>query len=92
MTLGPGGIGGAITGDNIGVQHLFNVKRLAYETAPPPAAALVPGATDDSARLRTGGAMSANGDGAVLANPGGGDAQIDEIVRRVLAELKAAGY
>ncbi|MBK8800154.1 MAG: aldehyde dehydrogenase family protein [Anaerolineales bacterium] len=39
MTLGPGGIGGAITGDNIGVQHLFNVKRLAYETAPPPARA-----------------------------------------------------
>ncbi len=39
MTLGPGGIGGAITGDNVTVHHLFNVKRLAYETTPPPPAA-----------------------------------------------------
>jgi acetaldehyde dehydrogenase (acetylating) len=37
MTLGPGGIGGAITGDNITVHHLYNVKRLAYELRPPPA-------------------------------------------------------
>ncbi|MCL4559086.1 MAG: aldehyde dehydrogenase family protein [Chloroflexi bacterium] len=36
MTLGAGGIGGSITGDNITVYHMFNVKRLAYETAPPP--------------------------------------------------------
>ncbi|MBN2257597.1 MAG: aldehyde dehydrogenase family protein, partial [Anaerolineaceae bacterium] len=36
MTLGAGGIGGSITGDNISVYHLFNVKRLAYETTPPP--------------------------------------------------------
>jgi acetaldehyde dehydrogenase (acetylating) len=43
MTLGPGGFGGAITGDNISVQHMFNVKRLAYETEPPPEAALRPG-------------------------------------------------
>ena len=52
MTLGPGGIGGAITGDNITVQHLYNVKRLAYELNPPPAAALLPGSTDDPAQLR----------------------------------------
>jgi acetaldehyde dehydrogenase (acetylating) len=36
LTLGAGGIGGSITGDNITVYHLFNIKRLAYETAPPP--------------------------------------------------------
>jgi acetaldehyde dehydrogenase (acetylating) len=36
MTLGPGGIGGAITGDNVTVHHLFNIKRLAYEVTPPP--------------------------------------------------------
>ena len=36
MTLGPGGVGGAITGDNVTVQHLFNIKRLAYEVMPPP--------------------------------------------------------
>jgi acetaldehyde dehydrogenase (acetylating) len=43
MTLGSGGIGGAITGDNITVYHLFNIKRLAYETTPPPEAAMRPG-------------------------------------------------
>jgi acetaldehyde dehydrogenase (acetylating) len=43
MTLGSGGEGGSITGDNIGVHHLYNVKRLAYElTAPPEAAMRVP--------------------------------------------------
>lgn len=45
MTLGSGGIGGAITGDNITVYHLFNVKRLAYEVVPPPEEALRPGTT-----------------------------------------------
>ncbi len=44
MTLGSGGVGGAITGDNITVHHLYNVKRLAYETSPPPESALRPGA------------------------------------------------
>lgn len=45
MTLGSGGIGGSITGDNITVYHLFNVKRMAYETVPPPEAAMRPGTT-----------------------------------------------
>jgi len=40
MTLGAGGEGGSITGDNITVHHLYNVKRLAYELNPPPAEAL----------------------------------------------------
>jgi acetaldehyde dehydrogenase (acetylating) len=43
LTLGAGGVGGSITGDNITTYHLFNVKRLAYELSAPPAAALVPG-------------------------------------------------
>jgi acetaldehyde dehydrogenase (acetylating) len=43
MTLGPGGLGGAITGDNITASHLVNIKRLAYETAAPPPAAFAPG-------------------------------------------------
>lgn len=34
MTLGCGAMGGNITSDNIGPQHLFNVKRIAYETHP----------------------------------------------------------
>jgi len=43
LTLGSGGVGGAITGDNITVHHLYNVKRLAFETSPPPEEALLPG-------------------------------------------------
>lgn len=39
MTLGAGGEGGSITGDNVTVHHLYNVKRLAYEIAAPPAEA-----------------------------------------------------
>ncbi|MGD0878758.1 MAG: aldehyde dehydrogenase family protein [Anaerolineales bacterium] len=43
LTLGSGGVGGAITGDNITTYHLINIKRLAYETMPPPTAAFLPG-------------------------------------------------
>lgn len=43
MTLGAGGVGGSITGDNVTTTHLMNIKRLAYEISPPPAAAMVPG-------------------------------------------------
>lgn len=39
LTLGAGGVGGSITGDNVTTYHLFNIKRLAYELNPPPAAA-----------------------------------------------------
>ena len=46
MTLGPGGVGGAITGDNIGVQHLFTVKTIARELRLPPPAAMVGGTED----------------------------------------------
>jgi len=45
LTLGAGGIGGSITGDNITVYHLFNIKRMAYETRRPPVEALRPGTT-----------------------------------------------
>jgi acetaldehyde dehydrogenase (acetylating) len=43
MTLGAGGVGGSITGDNISAYHLFNIKRLAYEISPPPFDAMIPG-------------------------------------------------
>jgi acetaldehyde dehydrogenase (acetylating) len=45
LTLGPGGIGGAITGDNVTVYHLFNVKRMAFEAVRPPEEALRAGIT-----------------------------------------------
>ena len=85
MTLGSGGVGGAITGDNITVHHLYNVKKLAYETRVAPDAAFAPGSTDDPAqkRLFSGGSHS-----APAAPSSNMDAQVEEIVRRVLLELK----
>jgi acetaldehyde dehydrogenase (acetylating) len=49
LTLGPGGVGGAITGDNVTCYHLMNVKRLAYETMEPPLEALRAGAASSPA-------------------------------------------
>jgi acetaldehyde dehydrogenase (acetylating) len=43
FTLGSGGVGGAITGDNITATHLININRLAYETTAPPSEAFLPG-------------------------------------------------
>jgi acetaldehyde dehydrogenase (acetylating) len=79
MTLGSGGVGGAITGDNISVYHMYNVKRLAYELTPPPEAALRPGATDDPSQQR----------GAPAAPAGAEAERIETLVQKVLAELKA---
>src|ERR1044071_6790045 len=86
MTLGSGGVGGAITRDYITVHHMYNVKRLAYEIRTPPDAAFNPGSTDDPAQRRsfTGGASS-----LPASNPSPSmDSQVEEIVRRVLLELK----
>lgn len=41
LTLGSGGIGGAISGDNITTTHLLNVKRLAFPIKSPPEQAMV---------------------------------------------------
>ncbi len=80
MTLGPGGFGGAITGDNITVHHLYNIKRLAYEINPPPEAALLPGSTDTQ--------VQQNHKNGQTSLPAGLDsARIEDIVRKVLAEL-----
>ena len=80
-------VGGAITGDNISVHHLYNIKRLAYEIQAPPPAAFAPGSTDDPAQRR---AFSDNGYSAPAAMPisVSVDSQVEEIVKRVLMELK----
>ena len=73
MTLGPGGVGGAITGDNIGVRHLFTVKTIARELHPAPQAAMVAGAAW----------------GAAPAAGSPPDGIVEQIVQRVLAQLRA---
>lgn len=82
MTLGSGGIGGAITGDNISVHNMYNVKKLAYETRVAPDSAFAPGSTDNLEQRR------AFSSGAPPSTAGRLDAQIEEIVKRVLLELK----
>ena len=77
MTLGSGGIGGSITGDNITTTHLLNVKRLAYEIAPPPAEAM----------LDLPPVSRVNPPTPAVAN-GLTQADIETIVRRVLQEIR----
>lgn len=76
MTLGSGGIGGSITGDNITTTHLLNVKRLAYEIKPPPAEIMVGGPASTAV-------------GSPTIGPNGlTQADVEDIVRRVLQEIK----
>lgn len=73
MTLATGGIGGGVFSENISVKHVLNVKRLAWG---------VREWTPDAATANAGMA------GASSAASGTSDAQIEEIVRRVLADLR----
>ena len=88
MTLGSGGVGGAITGDNITVHHMYNIKRLAYEIRTAPDAAFAPGSTDTQAARSafSGGAPHSSSTSAPASS--GVDSTVEEIVRRVLLELK----
>jgi acetaldehyde dehydrogenase (acetylating) len=72
MTLGTGGMGGAIVGDNITVTHLFNRKRVAWEIAQWPAQGTPPVSSD----VQASSAMST-----------AGEPNLDDIVARVLARL-----
>lgn len=73
LTLGPGGLGGAITGDNVTALHLVNIKRLAYELTPPPPEALLPG----------GAAAPPSGPA------GPTEAEVEAAVRRALSDILA---
>ncbi len=77
MTLGSGGIGGSISGDNITTTHLLNVKRMAYEIAAPPAEAIINGAVTSSS---VAGTLPAKANGITQSD-------VEEIVRRVLREI-----
>lgn len=83
MTLGPGGIGGAITSDNITVHHLLNVKRLAYHLRDVPQGARrdVAGTSSPDWR-RSDAATTSNGTSALDA------AAIERLVKMVLEEMK----
>ncbi len=78
MTLASGGLGGSVLSDNISVQHVMNIKRVAYETTPPPrdAITLAPGVQP---RGEAGAPPTSLGYDQ--------DEQLEAIVRRVLKEL-----
>lgn len=72
MTLGSGGIGGSISGDNITTTHLLNIKRVAYEISVPPTQAMfdAPAQTTPTSQLN-----------------GLGQAEVEAIVRAVIEEV-----
>jgi acetaldehyde dehydrogenase (acetylating) len=72
MTLGAGGEGGSITGDNVNVHHLYNIKRLAYEKTPPPSA-LLHGPTPASAAVN---------------NPQDIEALVQQVVQEIINQSK----
>jgi acetaldehyde dehydrogenase (acetylating) len=74
MTLATGGIGGGVYSDNIHVKHVLNIKRIAYGVRD-----WNPDSSERSPQ-RSADAPQRSADVS--------DAQIEEIVRRVLAELK----
>jgi acetaldehyde dehydrogenase (acetylating) len=78
MTLASGGLGGSVLSDNISVQHVMNIKRVAYETTPPPreATTLAP---DVQPRGEAGAPPTTLGYDQ--------DEKLEAIVRRVLKEL-----
>jgi acetaldehyde dehydrogenase (acetylating) len=76
MTLGSGGIGGSITGDNITTTHLLNIKRIAYETKAPPADAMIEVAPPRSQ-------PHYSNDGHTVPNR----TEVEAIVRSVLREV-----
>src|SRR5262245_28299870 len=84
MTLGSGGVGGAITGDNISVHHLYNVKKLAYEQRVAPPAAFAPGSTDTPAQRQVYSGTNQYTSPASVSSGSVNESQVDEIVRKVL--------
>jgi hypothetical protein len=92
MTLGCGSPGGNITSDNIGPQHLLNVKRVAWEsrgvehrTIPAPQKLI---ATGGAPEARASAASAGAGAGAGAAAGGTSAAAKQEIVKAVAAPPK----
>ncbi|RMB59608.1 aldehyde dehydrogenase family protein [Tessaracoccus antarcticus] len=73
MTLGPGGMGGAAVSDNITVEHVLNVKRIAYHLHD----------VDPAARTAHGG-----GAGSVPPAASPEADLIERVVRRVVEEMR----
>ncbi len=82
LTLGPGGIGGAITGDNISVSHLMNIKRLAYEITPPPPEMFSKPEARPQTQIAIPGDLAQEKSNGTISGP-----ELEQLVREVLAEI-----
>ncbi len=80
MTLATGGIGGGVFSENIHVKHVLNIKRIAYGVRE-----WNPEASRQTSNVN---APAQRNEGSNVNASNVNDAQIEEIVRRVLAELK----
>jgi acetaldehyde dehydrogenase (acetylating) len=67
MTLGCGAVAGNITSDNVGPQHLINIKRLAYAVRRPEEALQIPGSTTSVAAPVSAGAPEVDREAVVVA-------------------------
>ncbi len=83
LTLGPGTFGGSIISENVSAKHLFNVKRLAFETKP----INPPSAPQTQAQSATRPAAETPVRPAPGAAPASGKSWIEEIEERI--RLKA---
>jgi acetaldehyde dehydrogenase (acetylating) len=79
MTLGPGGEGRSITGDNITVHHMYDVKRMAFERNSPPEEVLESGRGSSASRSAT---------PPELSEAGIDVDRIESMVVRILDEIK----
>lgn len=82
LTLAPGGIGGAVVSDNITVEHVLNVKRVAYHLNPAPELARAHGGVVDA---------TPSGSSPHPEPAASSEAQlVEQLVAKVLSELKEA--
>ena len=84
MTLGCGAVGGNITSDNIGPQHLMNIKRIAWEAAQTPLAGPAEAAAAPAAAAPAAGAACACQHAQPAASAG--PSALQRTIERILAE------
>lgn len=76
MTLGCGAVGGNITSDNIGPQHLMNIKRIAWEASSVPLASPAPAPAAAGASCACQHAQP----------PAAASSELEQTIERILAE------
>ena len=89
FTLGPGGIGGAAVSDNITVEHVLNIKRVAYHLNQAPEVARAHGGRLDGVETEAAEETppAASPVAAPVASGATDAALIEKVVRQILTEL-----